>query len=344
VESGKTIMINLVDIIDHQGRRPPAWQRVLVKVEKGKILNSIDKWNDYYVFKVGESGDLDIQYQAPSDCKRDKETLTVWNTCMKSENAYHISGSEFQIGKKEFEIVCDRWLVTVTFTEHWTVPGLAFGEASIKGSRSFTQTLKAEVNRTRKGELTSYGRRIYEATKANLDLEDRFQQVTTHEGCKVVAGWHGEKHGTVGAEVRLQLTDSPKHLYLDSEVTENGPAWKTAFQWSGCSPYPDGACEMTDTLSEGVVNLGSEMFTDSGSGPLVFEEGQDVIRGERRWSELGTDAGFQPGGNVYASANCRDGDSTTPFTTIIYYGLFNADRVPASKSIKWEIRRPGATR
>ena len=101
---------------------------------------------------------------------------------------------------------------------------------------------------------------------------------------------------------------------------------------------------MTDTLSEGVVNLDSEMFTDSGSGPLVFEEGQDVIRGERRWSELGTDAPFQPEGNVYASANCRDGDLQSPFTTIIYYGLYNADRVQASKSIKWEIRRPGTSR
>jgi NADH:ubiquinone oxidoreductase subunit len=244
---------------------------------------------------------------------------------------------------KDLVIQRDRWLVTVTYTEQWTVPGLAFGEASVKGSRSFTQTLKAELNRTRKGELTSYGRRFYEATTANLDLEDRFQQVTqSKEACKVVAGWHGEKHGPVDGEVRLQFTDSEKHWHLDSEVTENAPAWKTAFQWWGCSPFPDGACEKTDTLSEGVVNLNSEMFTDS--GPLVFEEGQDVIRGERSWSELGTEAPFQPEGNLYASANCGDEDLQSPFTTIIYYGLFNADRVQASKTIKWEIRRAGTSR
>ena len=84
---------------------------------------------------------------------------------------------------KNLVIPRDRWLVTVTYTEEWTVPALAFGEASMKGSRSFAETLKAELNRTRKGELTSYGRRIFEATMANLDVEDSFQQVTTHEGC-----------------------------------------------------------------------------------------------------------------------------------------------------------------
>jgi len=352
VGAGEAVTITLSDLLDDQGQQTQPWQRILVKVEKGTILNAEkDAYVEegYSVFRAGKEGTVKVQYLAPQECKPQKETLTLHNTCNKKEKgkgagSQELTTPEKEMTKKTFDIVCDRWLVTVTYTEEWTVPALAFGEASMKGSRSFTQTLKAELNRTRKGELTSYGRRFYEATSANLDVEDSFQQVTTHEGCKVVAGWHGEKHGPVGAEVSLQLTDSPNHLYLDSKVTENGPAWRTAFQWSGCSPYPDGACEMTDTLSEGVVNLDSEMFTDSGSGPLVFEEGQDVIRGERRWSELATGAPFQPEGNVYASANCRDGDLQSPFTTIIYYGLFNADRVQASKSIKWEIRRPGTSR
>lgn len=244
--------------------------------------------------------------------------------------------------KKDLVIKRDRWLVTVTYTEQWTVPALALSEeASAKGSRLFMQTLKAELNRTKKGEASSHGSRFYEATTANLDIDDKFQQVTrTNEGCTVVAGWHGEMHGAVGGTVRLELNDS-RQLHLDSKLAENAPAWKTAFHWSGCPPWSDGACEKTDALSEGVVNLDSTLFTDS--GPLVFGEGQDVIGGERRWSETGTEAPFDPEGTLYASANCSDEGVQHALTSLIYYGLATASLNEASKTIKWEIRRPGTS-
>jgi len=243
---------------------------------------------------------------------------------------------------KDLVIQRDKWLVKVTYTEQWTVPGLELGAASVKGSRSFTQTLSAELRRTKKGEPTSFGRRFYEATTASLDLEDRLQQLTQgEEGCKVVAGWHGQKHGPVGARVRLQFNDLDKVWYLDSKVTENGPIWRTTFQWSGCPAFSDGVCEKTDAVAEGVMNPGSEMFAES--GPLKFQEGQEVIRGERRWSEMGTEAPFDPEGSTYASANCTTEGAQHTLTSQIYYGLVTATLAEASKTITWEIRRPGTS-
>lgn len=240
---------------------------------------------------------------------------------------------------KDLVIQRDRWLVDVTYTEEMTYSGGPW-----KASRSFSQTLKAELNRTKKNDPESWGRRIYEASTANLDLEDRFQQVTqSEEGCKVVAGWHGEHHGPVAVQVRLQFDDRQSNCFLDSkEVTGDLPRWRSTFQWSGCDPYPDAACEMTDATSSGVFNIGTGWLTESGE-PLVFAKGQEVLRGERRWSESGTDAPFQPEGNTSMSANCSAEGYQQPFTTIVFYGLAHETLSEATKTITWEIRRPGAS-
>jgi hypothetical protein len=240
---------------------------------------------------------------------------------------------------KDLVIQRDRWLVDVTYTEEMTYSG-----APWKASRSFSQTLKAELNRTKRNDPESWGRRIYEASTANLDLEDQFQQVTqSEEGCKVVAGWHGEHHGPVAVQVRLQCEEPLKDCFLDSgEVTGDLPVWRSTFQWSGCDPYPDAACEMTDATSAGVFNIGTGSLTDSGE-PLDFEEGQEVLRGERHWSESGSDTNVQPEGNTYMSANCTYEGYQQPFTSLVYYGLAIEPLSETSKTITWEIRRPGAS-
>jgi len=158
-----------------------------------------------------------------------------------------------------------------------------------------------------------------------------------------VAGWHGEHHGPAAVQVRLQFDDRQSHCFLDSkEVTGDLPVWTSTFQWSNCDPYPDAACEMTDATSTGVFNIGTGWLTESGE-PLVFAKGQEVLRGERRWTESGTDAPFEPEGNTYMSANCTYEGYQQAFTTSIYYGLATESLSEATKTITWEIRRPGAS-
>jgi hypothetical protein len=347
VGAGDTVTITVSDLFEDKGQPTQPWQRVLVKVEKGTILNG-DKGEyveeGYSVFRAGKKGEISVRYASPPECERTTETLSVHNTCNKKEKGERAGSQERttpknELAMKEFDISCDRWLVDVTYTEEMTYSG-----APWEGSRSFSQTLKAELNRTKRGDPESWGRRIYEATSANLDLEDRFQQVTqSEEGCKVVAGWHGEHHGPVAVQVRLQFDDRQSHCFLDSkEVTGDLPVWRSTFQWSGCDPYPDAACEMTDATSTGVFNIGTGWLTDSGE-PLVFAKGQEVLRGERRWTENGTDAPFEPEGNTYMSANCTAEGYQQPFTTSIYYGLATESLSEATKTITWEIRRPGTS-
>jgi hypothetical protein len=324
----KGAMVTVVDPRDGTTWKATADAEGKYEIEKGLLHNHKGKDDENRCPKFEISAELggdrvDDTYEGPL---REPD-----------RNAEHV---------KDLVIQRDRWLVTVTYTEEMTYAGGSGPDVGPwKGSRSFTQTLKAELNRTRKGEPASNGRRFYEATTANLELEDHFQQVTQVEsGGKAVASWHGEKHGPVGALVRLQFNDRQKHCYLDSkDVTGDPPVWKTTFQWSGFPPIPDGACEMSDTTTDGVFNIGTAWLTDSGE-PLAFEEGQEVLRGERRWSEIGSESAFRPSGQDYASANCSSWGSPLPGFAEQFFTLETGAFAENSKTIKWEIRRLGTPR
>ena len=211
VESGKTITINLVDVIDHQGRRPPAWQRVLVKVEKGKILNADEKWDDFYVFKVRASGGLAVQYQAPDDCKPGKETLTVWNTCSKRKDGSDRSGGNFQLAKKEFNIVCDQYEVKLTYEE-----SLNDQEGTVGGMRrtvghTYSATAKARVTFASADRLEA----IYESKSTQLDLNDSFNQHWIAEmkdlRCDARISWTGTHNGDYPAKLIVKFNTHGRH-------------------------------------------------------------------------------------------------------------------------------------
>ncbi len=353
VEAGEVAVIDLSDLLDEKGGQTQPWQRLLVKVEKGKVLNG-EKGEyveeGYHVFRAGKKDKVDIQYLPPPECRRTKETMTVYNACNKKERHEQSDSREMtepktELTNKEFDIVCDRWLVTVTYTEKMTHAGGGPAAGPWKGSLSHTQTYKAELRRARKGTPDDVlGRsRFWEATIANLDLENRFQQLTENEdGGKVVAGWLGEKHGPVGARVVLQFNDEPKHAFLTfREVKENPPVWKSTFQWSGFRDIADGACEMSDATGEGVATVGSELFAESGE-PWVYKKDQDVLRGERRWREPGSEVIIHPEGRTYASAYCKAHGLPVVFTSEVFYGLAVGTLDEVDKTIKWEVRRPDA--
>jgi hypothetical protein len=118
VEAGETETITLSKLFDKDGRQTQWWQRLCVHIEKGKILNAekveVDDGKNYYIFRA-DKGTVKISYQAPDDCNKVREKLTVFNCCEKREpSSYFGLYPKKEIGRKEFDIVCRRWELTIT--------------------------------------------------------------------------------------------------------------------------------------------------------------------------------------------------------------------------------------
>ena len=106
IKPGETMMITLNNIVDGKGGTPQPWQPLLVKAEKGEILNGREN-GDYHVFEVG-SGSVEVEYRGPEECpdgKKDK--ITVENSCTTCPDRFVNFIPEEEIGSKEIEINCD---------------------------------------------------------------------------------------------------------------------------------------------------------------------------------------------------------------------------------------------
>ena len=111
VESGEEITITVKDINDSKGRISQSFQRVLAKVEKGEIKNGVKQYDEYSVFEV-KNGKVEIQYQAPDECKEQTETVIIYNSCNINEEM-ELALPADKIEEKEFEIVCNQWEGTI---------------------------------------------------------------------------------------------------------------------------------------------------------------------------------------------------------------------------------------
>jgi len=123
VGAGETVTISLSDLFDHRGRQTQPWQRLLIKVEKGTILNGEQDQQakeGYHVFRAGSDGIVRVQYRAPAECVPQQETLTVYNTCNKGENETDFKAKSYPktlLATKEFNIVCDQWELEIAYHE-----------------------------------------------------------------------------------------------------------------------------------------------------------------------------------------------------------------------------------
>ena len=82
IEAGKEVTIDLTEIRDDHDRAPLEWQRVVVEVAEGELLNGTLCSQDgkKSAFLVG-TGDLHVQYRAPQRCEDKMEKITVYNSC-----------------------------------------------------------------------------------------------------------------------------------------------------------------------------------------------------------------------------------------------------------------------
>ncbi|MCP9456638.1 MAG: hypothetical protein NNA18_11090 [Nitrospira sp.] len=112
--AGERMKIVLRNLADANSKPSQSWQRILIKVEKGRILNGESR-GDFKVFQVG-SGTVEVEYQAPDSCKNDVETLTVMNSCTIRPDMPAIPESE--IVRQTFNIFCVEGKIRIT--EDWT--------------------------------------------------------------------------------------------------------------------------------------------------------------------------------------------------------------------------------
>jgi hypothetical protein len=102
IYSKDQVRIDVQDIKDLYGSAPQPWQRILAKVEEGKILNGEPR-GDYRVFDV-DGGSVQIEYEAPDVCEEQTETLTIKNTCHMDPTLMPPDGDD-DIVTKDFDIL-----------------------------------------------------------------------------------------------------------------------------------------------------------------------------------------------------------------------------------------------
>jgi hypothetical protein len=108
--AGEQMTITVKNIKDADSKPSQPWQRILVKAEKGKILNGKPK-AEYRVFEVG-SGTIEISYQAPAACKHDVEKITIMNSCVIDPKKN--PSPEKEIATKKFAIFCVEGRIEIT--------------------------------------------------------------------------------------------------------------------------------------------------------------------------------------------------------------------------------------
>lgn len=122
VLAGEKMKITLTDIKDINAKPSQSWQRILIKAEKGKILNG-EPYQEFRVFRVG-NGKVEIEYKAPDICKSDVETITVLNSCSIRPDLPPYP--ERKIAEKKFEIFCveGKIKITIDLTPWHIISGL----------------------------------------------------------------------------------------------------------------------------------------------------------------------------------------------------------------------------
>lgn len=121
-EQGKGIII-LSGFKDVGGRPSREFNRIVVSIYRGKILNGADSdyGPDYKVFNVGE-GEVRVEYQPPEDKDDGYEWLRVYNSCdilPKDKHPLSATAPDELIVDQHFPIFCGFYKGTITVSKRW---------------------------------------------------------------------------------------------------------------------------------------------------------------------------------------------------------------------------------
>jgi len=115
IEAGTEATFSITGIKDQEGRQSAPFQRLMVTVDKGRVVNGFDK-DPYKVFEVGPSGTVQIRYRAPDECVDQTATVEVFNSC-NINDGLHSTLPEKKLTTSEIHIHCTpqwRWRGTLS--------------------------------------------------------------------------------------------------------------------------------------------------------------------------------------------------------------------------------------
>jgi len=85
IEAGTEATFSITEIKDQKGRQSAPFERLLVTVDKGRVVNGFEingfEKGPYKVFEVGPAGVVQIRYRAPDQCRDQTANLQVFNSC-----------------------------------------------------------------------------------------------------------------------------------------------------------------------------------------------------------------------------------------------------------------------
>jgi hypothetical protein len=290
IEAGKTVTIQLTDLLDSEGRPTQPWQRVLVKVKRGKILNGEARAlseEAYRVFKVGNGGTIDVQYQAPDKCENIEENLVVNNTCEKGEDPGQGFAPKREIGKKDFNIVCNRWSVELTFNK--TVGGKE--EMGTGLTRELGWTYSATVKAVVELVKSSGSDQIYESKSSNLDFKDDFWQhivlKTEDHTCEGRLSWTGTHNGTIQVPVRMLIHTRANRCSFGfgSRKGADPIIFKMGINlWGDEKCGGPKAWQGQSEVKDVMFDASGTDFPDHLAKPIAFKPGQKEVSGQEPWT------------------------------------------------------------
>ena len=281
IMAGKKMTIHVRDIVDNESRSSQPWQRILVKVEKGEILNGTPQ-DGYRVFEVGD-GTIDLIYKAPEECRKQTETITIYNSCNNDPRTVVNFIPEQEIASEKFDILCDRWEGTVTYTEQ--VSGM-YNEH--KANRLYSMTIKAIFDFK---EADEYEIR-YESEDAYIDLNDSFRQ-TGLGGLQ--ESWNASKQGRIPMKVSLEFSpkakDDPSDLSWYNVAFGEWEGIPVIYTYKSKVPLFGQDCKGRSELTHGALY----MLEDMTSERCTYEDKQTLLTGDYSWNDpLGPSVNPEP--------------------------------------------------
>jgi hypothetical protein len=150
VKLGQVIEIELSDFKDVMGETSREFNRVMLKVLHGKILNGMPSKDsdDLRIFKVGEEP-IKIKYQAPDNCDATEDSLIINSTCDildEEREPYADTELEEQIQSEAIPLFCPGVFVTMT--------------RSVRKSSHWDRKERGKIDRSRFNQTTSLTVRI----------------------------------------------------------------------------------------------------------------------------------------------------------------------------------------
>ena len=271
IMAGKKMTIHVRDIVDNESRNSEPWQRILVKVEKGEILNGTPQ-DGYRVFEVGD-GAIDLIYRAPEDCENQTETITIHNSCTNDFRTNVNFIPEREIVSEKFDVLCDRWEGIITYTEQ--VSGFYLER---KVNRLYTMTIKATLNLKEASE----GQILYESDDAYVDVHDSFQQ-TGLGGLQ--ESWNASKKGRVPVKVSLEFSpkekDDPSDLSLYNIAFGEWDAMPVIYTYKSKIPLFGQDCKGRSELTHGALYMLEDMTAER----CTYKDKQTLLTGDYSWND-----------------------------------------------------------